>query len=155
MLNLSQGLRIRKRPEYLVCYEEGRRFASRSFMVFARVCPCDEPGFRFGMAVSKKVGSAVRRNRVKRLIREFFRLRQVGIREGVAKLSAVAGAPVCLEFVCVVKRSARPESMDLAVVDEELWPVVNKVVKTMGKRLGGDPAHRDVQGARRNQPSGN
>lgn len=124
-------------------------------MVFARVCYCDEPGFRFGMAVSKKVGSAVRRNRVKRLLREFFRLRQDSIREGVAKLSAVAGTSVCLEFVCVVKRSARAESMDLAVVDEELWPVVNKVVKTMGKRLDGDPSLRDVQGAPRNQPSGN
>lgn len=100
-------------------------------MVFAHVRPCEEPGFRFGMAVSKKVGSAVRRNRVKRLIREFFRLRQHEIRESVGRLSAQAGASVCLDFVCVVKRSARPDSMALAQVDQELWPVLNKVEKTM------------------------
>lgn len=29
---------------------------------------------RLGITVSKKVGSAVKRNRIKRLIREFFRL---------------------------------------------------------------------------------
>ncbi|WP_368732035.1 ribonuclease P protein component [Oceanidesulfovibrio indonesiensis] len=133
---------IRKRPEYLVCYEKGRRFASRSFMVFAYARPCENPGFRFGMAVSKKVGSAVRRNRVKRLIREFFRLRQHDIRESAERLSEQTGSPACLDFVCVAKRSARPESMTLAQVDQELWPVLNKVAKTMAVDPRRRPAHQ-------------
>ena len=32
-----------------------------------------EPGAQFGIAISRKAGNAVRRNRIKRLIREFLR----------------------------------------------------------------------------------
>lgn len=111
-------------------------------MVFARLRECDEPDFRFGMAVSKKVGSAVRRNRIKRLVREFFRLRQHEIHEAVAQLAPEAEPSACLDFVCVVKRSARPESMVLAQVDQELWPVLNKVFKVMAGDLLRRQAHQ-------------
>ena len=48
---------------------------------------------RLGIAVRKKTGNAVKRNRVKRLIREFFRLHQYNIPQGydmviAAKLDA-------------------------------------------------------------------
>jgi ribonuclease P protein component len=37
---------------------------------------------RLGVTVNKKVGNAVKRNRVKRLIREFFRLHQSRFPQG-------------------------------------------------------------------------
>lgn len=51
---------------------DGKRRASRHFV--AVVAPSREAGAaRLGLAVSRRVGNAVARNRVKRRIREWFR----------------------------------------------------------------------------------
>lgn len=64
--------RIRQRAAYLLIYQRGIRAHSRYFTVVSHE---NQVGYgRIGITVSKKVGDAVRRNRTKRLIREFFRL---------------------------------------------------------------------------------
>lgn len=64
--------KIRKRPEYLSIYQHGTRTYAQHFTIVAQK---NDLGYgRLGITVSKKVGNAVCRNRVKRLIREFFRL---------------------------------------------------------------------------------
>ncbi|MCL2203872.1 MAG: ribonuclease P protein component [Defluviitaleaceae bacterium] len=52
-------------------YQGGRHVASPFFVVY-RLPSCET---RLGLSVSKKVGNAVVRNRVRRLIKESFRLR--------------------------------------------------------------------------------
>ena len=64
--------RVRKRKNYLDIYRRGRRVHSNNFIVILSPNPLGEK--RLGVAVSKKVGNAVKRNRIKRLLREFFRL---------------------------------------------------------------------------------
>lgn len=76
----SQGFpkrrRLRKRPEFLSVQREGRAAHGRYVLALARAR--DGQGkaraeTRVGITVSKKVGSAVVRNRIKRLIREYAR----------------------------------------------------------------------------------
>lgn len=64
--------KILKRKDYLSIQQRGLRGYTRNFVV---VKSRTETGVnRLGISVSKKAGSAVKRNRLKRLIREFFRL---------------------------------------------------------------------------------
>ncbi len=66
----------------------------------------DAEGWRLGLAVTRKTGCAVVRNRVKRVLREFFRLRQ-------------AWLPQETDMVVVPKRTLKPELFSLAVVEQE------------------------------------
>lgn len=66
-----KSCRLRKRREYLTVQRGGRRYYSKLFIVFTR--PGCRPWTRIGITVTRKVGKAVVRNRVKRLVREVFR----------------------------------------------------------------------------------
>jgi len=65
--------RIRRRPEILSLQRIGKKLYSKHFLII--LSPAEQPLNRLAVTVSKKVHkSAVRRNRVKRKIREIFRL---------------------------------------------------------------------------------
>ena len=67
--------RIRKHSEFPRVYEQGVRIHGRYSTVFLR--PNELGVGRLGIAATKKLGGAVRRNRAKRLIREVFRRNKV------------------------------------------------------------------------------
>jgi len=69
-----QNARLKTAPEFQKVFNEGRKVVGRYFVVFAR--PRSPGRARLGLAVGRRVGNAVRRNFLKRLIRESFRNQQ-------------------------------------------------------------------------------
>jgi ribonuclease P protein component len=68
----SRDDRLRKRTEFEACYASGVRVSGRHLVLFLRPDPAAARP-RIGISVSKRVGDAVVRNRVKRRLRELFR----------------------------------------------------------------------------------
>jgi ribonuclease P protein component len=71
--------RLRRKSEFDYVYRDARRSADAFFAVFTRV-PDKAPPMpvpRLGLAIAARtIGNAVRRNRIKRLVRESFRQHQ-------------------------------------------------------------------------------
>jgi len=63
--------RLRKSWEYRLVRKMGCKFNTPHFVLL--VFTNTEENCRLGVTVSRKVGNAVQRNRIKRLIREYFR----------------------------------------------------------------------------------
>ena len=72
-----KAARVRRRREYLALQRDGRRCHTAHLVVLRRPAASGRP--RLGVTVSKRIGNAVVRNRVKRLVREAFRVCQTSI----------------------------------------------------------------------------
>ncbi len=73
--DLGQGLqradRLKKRYEFRQVQLTGRRIHTPHFLIVVQ--PNSLENTRLGITVTKKVGNAVQRNRIKRVVREVFR----------------------------------------------------------------------------------
>jgi ribonuclease P protein component len=69
---ITKEMRLRRRAEFVAVQTEGKKLHGRH--VLALVRPQTLPVGRLGITVTKKVGNAVVRNRIKRLLREWLRL---------------------------------------------------------------------------------
>ncbi|PZN98198.1 MAG: ribonuclease P protein component [Hyphomicrobiales bacterium] len=65
--------RLTQRKQFLAAADQGRRFRSSAFTVQVRDADADEErepaGLRLGLTASRKVGNAVKRNRIRRRLR--------------------------------------------------------------------------------------
>jgi ribonuclease P protein component len=101
-----RAARVRRRPEYLAIQNRGRRLVGPHLLLFALA-----GSGRLGVTVSKKVGGAVLRNRVKRWIRDCYRRRRpefpAGLDLVVVARPPAAGADhkaVCAELASLARR---------------------------------------------------
>lgn len=92
-----------KRSEFVNLNRSGKRFHSRHFVVIIKK---NDLGItRLGVTVTKKTGNAVRRNRIKRVIREYFRLQKACFPQGC-------------DVVIVAKKDAK--KLDFGEIQREL-----------------------------------
>jgi ribonuclease P protein component len=125
-LTFAREHRLTERKDFTLCYDAGRRLFSPSFVLFVRQREDVALPWRLGLAVTrKKSGSAVWRNRTRRLVRECFRLDQEGIPPG-------------RDYVVTVRRGFDPRVPALGDVRAELLPLLcsspvrRKVLKVPG-----------------------
>ena len=116
--------RLSRSAEFERVYRQGRSHGSRHFVLHAfpreRAGDGDVPATpRLGVSVSRKVGGAVDRNKVKRLLREAFR----------AEASRLPGD---VDVVIV----ARPDALEL--VEREGLAGVQAAIAELVGRVGGE-----------------
>ncbi|CAM4377824.1 ribonuclease P protein component [Paenibacillus endophyticus] len=69
---MHRKLRLRNREDFSRIYRGGKSFANGQFVVYWSKQPSADP-FRLGVSASKKIGNAVVRNRMRRMIKEIVR----------------------------------------------------------------------------------
>ena len=115
-LRLSSRRRLRRQPDFDRVYSGQKRTEDHFLLVYA--ARNDLGLTRFGLSVSRKHGGAVRRVRLKRLLREAFRLEQHVL-------------PVGLDLILIPRRGAEPSLADLR---QSLKQLVNR----LAARLDGE-----------------
>lgn len=112
---------MRRRSEYLRAQQDGRRVHTASFVLLLQ----PGEGKQLGITVTKRVGVAVVRNRIKRLVREVFRLDRVW-------------CPDACQVVVVARPSAA--QLDFAAVRAELHGAQKSLQKAVARLAVGAQA---------------
>lgn len=89
-----QASRLKMKREFDTVFQNGCKGVSRALVIY--VLRNSSSRNRLGLVVGKKVGNAVRRNRVKRMIREAFRLENPSL-------------PAGFDIVCIPRIGGFPE----------------------------------------------
>lgn len=117
---MHRSRRLSRSRDFDAVFRHGRSVASRYLVLYTFPRPAEEEGGahepRLGLAVSRKVGTAVTRNRVKRRLREAFaRLASavepghdyvLVVRPGLAEAAEAQGFAWLVERVAEVLRQA-------------------------------------------------
>jgi ribonuclease P protein component len=113
------GEHLRLPSEFRRVYERRRSVSDAWLIVYA--CENDLPHLRLGLSVSRKVGQATRRNRLRRLYREAFRLTRQTM-------------PVGLDLVLIPRTGEEPT---LEQLKESLPRLVGQLARRLSR--GGQP----------------
>lgn len=76
---MKKAYRIKKNKEFQYIFKHGKSFANRQLVIFYEEKPGQEH-IRIGLSVGTKIGNAVMRNKIKRYLRESFRVMEKDIK---------------------------------------------------------------------------
>jgi len=109
---------LRRPADFQRVYQRRRSVSDARLIVYA--CANGLPHLRLGLSVSRKLGGAVKRNRLRRLYREAFRLTRHEM-------------PVGLDLVIIPRSTELPELSELT---EALPGLVRQLARKLGKEAG-------------------
>jgi ribonuclease P protein component len=127
--------RLSRDADYRAVYNARIRKAHGPLLVFIK--PNDLPEHRLGLAVGRRVGNAVARGRIKRLLREAFRLERAALPTPLTERAA----PNAFDIIVSV-RAHTP--MPLARYREILRELVTRAAREHAKRAERAPAPPDT-----------
>lgn len=94
--SLRKSEHLRKNSDFKKVYSKGKSCADHFLVLF--VLPNDLGRNRIGLSVSKKIGKAIKRNRVKRLFREVYRLNKDKLIQGFDLIFLARKDAIKLDF---------------------------------------------------------
>jgi ribonuclease P protein component len=126
--------RLSRSAEFDRVFRQGRSHAGRDLVLYVFPRGSDEEAPRLGLSVSRKVGGAVERNRVKRVLREAFARESVRLPPGT-------------DAVVVARRGAGElaDRDGLAGMVAALAELVDKVPGAEGRAQTEDPTQAGTQ----------
>jgi ribonuclease P protein component len=118
---VRKELRLTRNEDFQKVYRLGKSAANHQFVVYYRPNQTVDK-FRLGISVSKKIGNAVVRNRLRRKIKEIVRLNETQIKQQI-------------ELIIIVRKPA--VEMEYADMQRSVFHVLNRAgifVKSGDKR---------------------
>ena len=112
---------LKKNDDFSLVYRSGKSCANRYLVMYAK--PNDLGTSRIGISVSKKVGNSVVRHRIKRLVKESYRLHETEFEGGS-------------DIVVVARRSADGASYQM--IEKALLSLMRAHKLIREKRVSGD-----------------
>ncbi|MDD4570445.1 MAG: ribonuclease P protein component [Tepidanaerobacteraceae bacterium] len=98
---MKKALRLTKNLEFKNVYRAGRRWTSPFFTMYIKKNHLNHS--RLGVSVSKKVGKSVVRNKIKRRVKEIFRINIDSIKKGWDIVISARPAASSLEYKKIEK----------------------------------------------------
>jgi ribonuclease P protein component len=99
---MQKQYRLSSKQDFAAVYRTGKSAANYQLVLYYKKNPA-EPHFRVGISASRKIGGAVVRNRIRRRLKEIFRLLADEIKEGYDIVVIVRKAAVDLDHAALVR----------------------------------------------------
>jgi len=115
---MNKTIPVKNNRDFLRIYKKGRFYVGRFIVLY--VMENNMNINRLGITASKKYGKSVKRNRVKRLIRENYRFYEPFVKEGCDYVF-VARNSGCFPEYSDIKKEMKFLFKKLGVFDQEKW----------------------------------